>query len=225
VKPREDEKPLLRLATCAEAGGERRARRGSHMMPGTPRRAPEAATKRKTLAAQNISRMCLVCGADNPFGLQARFYELEAQAAGTEAGGGAAPAAGRELLGIFTVREEHQSYPGRLHGGVSSAILDETIGRAITIAHPGVWGVTAELTLRYRKPLPLDGEIRAVGRITRDTRRLFEGTGEIVLEDGSVAVEASGKYLKMTLGEITDDDFDQREWFVDARARPDEIDL
>jgi uncharacterized protein (TIGR00369 family) len=195
------------------------------MMPGTPRRAPEAATKRKTLAAQNISRMCLVCGADNPFGLQARFYELEAQAAGTEAGGGAAPAAGRELLGIFTVREEHQSYPGRLHGGVSSAILDETIGRAITIAHPGVWGVTAELTLRYRKPLPLDGEIRAVGRITRDTRRLFEGTGEIVLEDGSVAVEASGKYLKMTLGEITDVDFDQREWFVDARARPDEIDL
>jgi uncharacterized protein (TIGR00369 family) len=213
VKPQEDEKPLLRLATCTEAVDERRARRGSHMMPGTPRRAPEATTKRKTLAAQNISRMCLVCGADNPFGLQARFYELEAQAAG------------RELLGIFTVREEHQSYPGRLHGGVSSAILDETIGRAITIAHPGVWGVTAELTLRYRKPLPLEGEIRAVGRITRDTRRLFEGTGEILLEDGSVAVEASGKYLKMTLGEITDDDFDQREWFVDARARPDEIDL
>jgi len=182
--------------------------------------------------------MCLVCGADNPFGLQARFYELEAAAAeagggkaggaeagGAEAGAGAAPAAGPELLGIFTVREEHQSYPGRLHGGISSAILDETIGRAITIAHPGVWGVTAELTLRYRKPLPLSGEIRAVGRITRDTRRLFEGTGEILLEDGSVAVEASGKYLKMALGEITDDDFDQREWFADPRETPDEIDL
>ena len=183
-------------------------------------------TKRKTLAAQNISRMCLVCGAGNPLGLQARFYELEAETAGgAEAGGGAAPAAGRELLGVFTLREEHQSYPGRLHGGISSAILDETIGRAITIAHPGVWGVTAELTLRYRKPLPLTGEIRAVGRITRDTRRLFEGTGEILLEDGAVAVEASGKYLKMTLGEITEDDFDQREWFSDPRERPDEIDL
>ena len=174
--------------------------------------------------------MCLVCGADNPFGLQARFYELEAATA--EAGGGAATAAGpvraaagRELLGIFTVREEHQSYPGRLHGGIGSAILDETIGRAITIAHPGVWGVTAELTLRYRKPLPLNGEIRAVGRITRDTRRLFEGTGEILLDDGTVAVEASGKYLKMALGEITDDDFDQREWFADPRETPEEIDL
>ena len=188
--------------------------------------------------------MCLVCGADNPFGLQARFYELEAPVAPTgeaaasagggaapagegaaQAGGGAAPAAGRELLGVFTLREEHQSYPGRLHGGISSAILDETIGRAITIAHPGVWGVTAELTLRYRKPLPLTGKVRAVGRITRDTRRLFEGTGEILLDDGSVAVEASGKYLKMDLGEITDDDFDQREWFTDPRDRPDHIDL
>jgi acyl-coenzyme A thioesterase PaaI-like protein len=174
--------------------------------------------------------MCLVCGADNPFGLRARFYELAAADGGAEAGGGAAPAAGspaagRELLGVFTVREEHQSYPGRLHGGISSAILDETIGRAITIAHPGVWGVTAELTLRYRKPLPLTGEARAVGRITRDTRRLFEGTGEIVLADGSVAVEASGRYLKMSLGEITDDDFETREWFVDARERPDEVEL
>lgn len=181
----------------------------------------EAPTKRKTLAAQNISRMCLVCGADNQFGLQARFYELEAETPG----GGAAPAAGRELLGVFTLREEHQSYPGRLHGGISSAILDETIGRAITIAHPGTFGVTAELTLRYRKPLPPTGEVRAVGRITRDTRRLFEGTGEILLEDGSVAVEASGKYLKMDLGEITDDDFDQREWFADPREAPDHIDL
>ena len=183
-----------------------------------PRRPP---TKRKTLAAQNISRMCLVCGADNPFGLQARFYELEAETVGA----GGAEAGGAELLGIFTVREEHQSYPGRLHGGISSAILDETIGRAITVAHPGVWAVTAELTLRYRKPLPLTGEIRAVGRVTRDTRRLFEGTGEILLDDGTVAVEASGKYLKMALGEITDDDFDQRDWFVDARQRPDEIDV
>jgi uncharacterized protein (TIGR00369 family) len=193
----------------------------------------EDLTKRRTTAAQNISRMCLVCGADNPLGLQARFYELEAP--GGDAGAGEAagdpqagdpPAAGRELLGVFTVREEHQSYPGRLHGGISSAILDETIGRAITIAHPGTWGVTAELTLRFRKPLPLDGEIRAVGRITRDTRRLFEGTGEIVLDDGTVAVEASGKYLKLSLGDITDGDFaESGEWFADPRERPDQVEL
>ena len=79
--------------------------------------------ERKVVAAQNISRMCLVCGAENPAGLQGRFYELD----------------GGELLGVFRPRQGHQSYPGRLHGGISSAVLDETIGRAITIAHPGTW--------------------------------------------------------------------------------------
>ena len=77
---------------------------------------------RTVLASQNVSRMCLVCGAANPVSLKAQFLELE----------------GGDLLGVFRPLEVHQSYPGRLHGGISTAILDETIGRAITIADPGV---------------------------------------------------------------------------------------
>jgi uncharacterized protein (TIGR00369 family) len=164
---------------------------------------------RRILAAQNVSRMCLVCGIDNAFGLGARFYELE----------------GDELLGVFTPRDEHQSYPGRLHGGVASAMLDETIGRAVLLRHVDTWGVTAELTVRFRKPVPLEGELRCVARITRDTRRLFEGTGELLLADGTVAVEARGKYLKMSLEEIAADGMDESEWFADERERPERIDV
>jgi acyl-coenzyme A thioesterase PaaI-like protein len=177
---------------------------------------------------QNISRMCLVCGRDNEFGLHARFFELAAEA---PAAGGAPAAepdlapAGPELLGLFAVREEHQSYPGRLHGGISSTILDETIGRAILLLQPGAWGVTVEFTARFRKPVPLDDEIRCVARITRDTSRIFEGTGEILLADGSVAVEGSGKYIKQTLEGITDHDFIEREWFADTRETPGHVDL
>ena len=163
---------------------------------------------RKILAAQNISQMCMVCGKENPSGLHARFYELQ----------------GDELLGIFAPGTIHQGYPGRLHGGVASTILDETIGRAINIIDPSVWGVTVELTVRFRKPVPLDGEVHAIGRITRDSRRLFEGTGEIVLADGSVAVEASGKYMKLPIGDIVSGDF-EAEWFADERERPDSVDL
>lgn len=153
--------------------------------------------------------MCLVCGADNPFGLHARFYELE----------------DGELLGVFTTSLEHQSYPGRLHGGISSAILDETIGRAILIAHPDVWGVTAEFTVRYRAPVPLSEEVRAVARITRDTSRLFEGSGELLLDDGTVAVEARGKYVKMGLGDIAPQMSRDSEWFPDSRPRPGETEV
>lgn len=176
--------------------------------------------------------MCLVCGRDNPYGLHARFYEL---APAEPAGGGAAEepagagadaaAAGRELLGLFRVREEHQSYPGRLHGGISSTILDETIGRAILLLQPGAWGVTVEFTVRFRKPVPLDEEVRCVARITRDTSRIFEGSGEILLADGSVAVEGSGRYIKQSLEGITDHDFVEREWFTDPRETPGEVEL
>jgi uncharacterized protein (TIGR00369 family) len=162
----------------------------------------------KVLAAQNISRMCMVCGTQNGAGLHARFYELE----------------GGELLGLFTPAEHHQSYPGRLHGGVASAILDETIGRAVTMLDPTAWGVTVELTVRFRKPIPLDGDVRAIGRVTRDTRRIFEGSGEIVLSDGSVAVEATGKYMKMPIHDIADGDF-EAEWFADERTRPETVEL
>ena len=171
--------------------------------------------------------MCLVCGRDNPYGLHARFYELapERPAAPGAAGDETSVPAGPELLGLFHVREEHQSYPGRLHGGISSTILDETIGRAILLLQPGAWGVTVEFTVRFRKPMPLDEEVRCVARITRDTSRIFEGTGEILLADGSVAVEGQGKYIKQSLEGITDHDFVEREWFTDTRQAPDEVEL
>jgi len=163
----------------------------------------------KVRAVQNVSRMCLVCGVENVAGLGARFFELE----------------NGELVGVFQPKAEHQGYPGRLHGGVASAILDETIGRAINIADSHTWGVTVELTVKFRKPVPVDREIKAVGRITRDSTRLFEGTGEIVLEDGTAAVEARGKYLKMPLDDIASMEFSESEWFPDGLPAPAEIEL
>jgi hypothetical protein len=78
--------------------------------------------------------------------------------------------------------------------------------------------------VRFLKPVPLDEEICAIARITRDTRRVFEGTGEIVLADGTVAVEASGKYLKMPIETIADGDFESQ-WFADEREKPVATDL
>lgn len=157
-------------------------------------------------SAQNISRMCMVCGVENPAGLHARFYELDTG----------------ELAGVFTPREEHQGYPGRLHGGIASTILDEAIGRAINITDADAWGVTIELTVRYRKPVPLGSEIIAHARITKDSGRIFEGSGEIRLEDGSVAVEARGRYLRLPIDRIADGDFES-EWFADEGPLPNTI--
>ena len=150
-------------------------------------------------AKQPNSKMCLVCGLKNPFGLHTSFFELD----------------NNELLAIFKPRGEHQSYPGRLHGGIISTILDETIGRAIMIQSEGdIWGVTVDLQIRFKKPVPLDEELRVIGRIIKDSSRFFEGTGELLLQNGTVAATGHGKYLKVPLEKIADFDVDHQEWQV-----------
>lgn len=63
-------------------------------------------------------------------------------------------------------------------------------------------------------------------RVTYENKRTFEGTGEIVLADGSVAVEGKGRYLKMSLANITDDDFEGEQWRIVAQKDdPLEIEL
>jgi acyl-coenzyme A thioesterase PaaI-like protein len=160
---------------------------------------------------QPNAKMCFVCGMENSFGLQGRFYELE----------------NGELLALFRPRQEHQGYPGRLHGGLAATILDETIGRAIMLQYSeNIWGVTIDFSVRFRKPVPLDGEVRVISRISSDDRRTFAGTGEIVLADGTVAIEGAGKYLKMDIDKIADFDHEGDEWRVFAAPEdPESVEL
>jgi acyl-coenzyme A thioesterase PaaI-like protein len=153
----------------------------------------------KVTKKQPNSRMCFVCGMNNSFGLKSRFYELE----------------DGQLMAIFQPEDEHQGYPGRLHGGIAATILDETIGRAIMVAHSGnIWGVTIDFSMKLRKPVPMDGEIRVLARIVSEGKRSFLGEGKLILADGQVAVEGKGKYLKMDIEKIADFDHQGEDWQV-----------
>lgn len=155
---------------------------------------------------QPNSAYCFVCGVKNVAGIQVAFYETT--------NGEGTP----EVLARFMARNIHQGYPGRMHGGVATGILDETIGRALNIGigENGVpfWGVTIEIALRFQQPVPLEIELTARGRITKENRRLFEGTGELYLPDGTIAVTASGKYIKLPLDSIADVDTQALGWQV-----------
>jgi acyl-coenzyme A thioesterase PaaI-like protein len=148
---------------------------------------------------QPNSKMCFVCGLNNSFGLHSRFYELED---------------GR-LAAVFRALEQHQSYPGRLHGGIAATILDETIGRAIMVhRRDSIWGVTVDFSMKLRKPIPLAREILVLARIVSEGKRSFEGEGWIMLPDGQVAVEGRGRYLKMDIEKIADFDHQGDAWRV-----------
>ncbi|RME83043.1 MAG: PaaI family thioesterase [Caldilineae bacterium] len=132
--------------------------------------------------------MCFVCGMENPAGLHAHFYQVDE----------------RTCVGRFLPHENHQGYPGRVHGGVVAAMLDETLGRAVW-GDAKTWGVTAELTIRYKAPVPLGEMLTAVGRVVLERRRLFKAEGELLTADGTVAVVAHGTFIKMPLEQILED--------------------
>lgn len=152
--------------------------------------------KKIVVKKHNAGKGCFVCGVNNPFGLHTDFFELED---GT-------------LAARVTPSEHHQSYPGRLHGGISAALLDETIGRAISALEPDTWAVTVEITTRYKKPVPYGVPITVTGRIVENSRRLFTGEGEILLPSGEVAVLATAKYMKLKLSEISDFEANGESW-------------
>jgi len=165
----------------------------------------------KVTKKQPNSKMCFVCGLKNIAGLQASFFETD----------------GNNLIATFTPTEQHQSYPGRLHGGIASAILDETIGRAIMLgSETEIWGITLNLTMKYCKPVPLNTRLTVVGRVEEQNSRFFSGSGEILLPDGEIAVSARGRYMKAPIEKIADFDFVNNEWeVVSQESDPEYIEL
>lgn len=143
----------------------------------------------KVLRKQANSKYCLICGMENEHGVKAPFYEME----------------DNTVVSIFQYKEHHQSYPGRVHGGMISCMLDELIGRAIWITEPEMWAVTVTLNVKFRKPVPYNVDLKAVGKIINSKSRTFEGIGELYDMEGNLLASAEAVYFKLPLSKISED--------------------
>lgn len=142
----------------------------------------------KVVGKQRNSKMCVICGMENPFGLKAPFYNMEDGSVMTK----------------FMYREEHQSYPGRVHGGLIGAMLDELGFRACWVKGEDVWGVTMNLDTLYRKPVPYGKTLIGRGIVERQTARFAQVKSEIMAADGTVLASATGKFMLMGIGQIAE---------------------
>jgi len=176
--------------------------------PNDPDRIEPATLPLLTSRRQPGSALCFVCGTENPHGLGLAFYDD-----------------GRTVSAEVTAAEHHQSWPGVLHGGIISAILDETIAR-VAFIHDR-WVHTARLVVRFLKPAPLGQPLRATGELARDARLLMEMRGKLVLAStGEVLAEASGTFVPLpqetreALARKLGGDFAAwEEWMATHRAR------
>ncbi len=124
---------------------------------------------------QPTSRMCFICGRQNPVGLKLDFYEDHE----TE-----------RVRAEITVPDAYQGYPGVVHGGIVSAILDEVAGRAVIIGGGSEnLLATLRMTVRFRRPTPTETPLLAVGWVEQASGVGARVAGEIRLPDGTVTAE------------------------------------
>jgi acyl-coenzyme A thioesterase PaaI-like protein len=126
----------------------------------------------------DLARWCYACGDLNPIGLHLHFTIQED-------GWTSAP---------FTADKMHQGYPGFVHGGLVTTLLDEAMGWATYGA--GIWALTGKLELSFRKPVPVDETLTVRARITRDRGRLIESEADLRDASGTVLAQAKGVLLR-----------------------------
>jgi len=119
--------------------------------------------------------MCFICGRKNPVGLKLDFYEDHE----TE-----------QVRAKITVPDAYQGYPGVVHGGIVSAILDEVAGRAVLIeGNKDDLLATLRMTVRFRRPTPTETPLIGVGWVKRVGGIGAKVAGEIRLPDGTVTAD------------------------------------
>jgi len=124
-----------------------------------------------------VDQYCFVCGLENPEGLKAAFQSADGKATGR-----------------VSLRPEHQGYAGISHGGVVSALLDEAmVYAAVTL---GRWATTAELTVRFSKPVPTGEALVLAAEVTGHRSRLVECRAELRDSAGALLATATGKLMQ-----------------------------
>ena len=80
------------------------------------------------------------------------------------------------------------------HGGILCTVLDEVM--AWSLAGADNWGVTARMSVTFRKPASLETPLRAEGWVTRARRRLVDTAAHVVDQTtGEELATADGTYL------------------------------
>jgi acyl-coenzyme A thioesterase PaaI-like protein len=99
-----------------------------------------------------------------------------------------------EIAGQANFSFAYEGPPTCVHGGVIAELLDEVLGAANIVAeHPAMTGT---LTVRYRKPTPLNTDLRVEARFVRvDGRKVYTWGG--IYAGDILTAEADGIFIEV----------------------------
>jgi len=122
------------------------------------------------------SNACFVCGSSVP-GLHVRF------AGDTSA-----------VVAETTIGAPYQGFEGLVHGGILAGLVDDAMWHVIHQQHED-FPVTAELTVRYRRPVHIGERLTVRGELVSYRPRLMVAKAEVTNADGAVLVTAQGRFM------------------------------
>ena len=131
----------------------------------------------------NDDHFCFACGHKNPDGLRLKFTYPQPGTCRAE----------------FVPEQKYQGWKGILHGGIISTLLDEALAHAVGGAEGGGGAseaVTAELTVRFKKPVRIGSKIVLSGKVEKDNGKIVEASSELTDETGLVLASARGKLVR-----------------------------
>lgn len=126
---------------------------------------------------------CFVCGTLNPRGLHINF---EAAVAGI-------------VSAKWRPSGEFEGFPGVIHGGIVSTILDEAMSKAV--ASLGRQAFTCELKVRLRRHVAAGAPLVVRGWVLEKRKRRVLAEAALVTDAGEECAHAWGTFLEASLPE------------------------
>lgn len=104
------------------------------------------------------------------------------------------------ITGWFDGAPQYNGPPGFVHGGVIALVFDELLGVVAVVR--GAGAMTGTLTVRYRRPTPIQRRVALRAWLDRvDGRKVFI-RGEMLVDD-EVTAEAEGVFIRVAFLEGT----------------------
>ncbi len=120
---------------------------------------------------------CFACGTLNTHGLQLELH-----------------AGGDRCWTEITLDRRFEGWDGIAHGGIVCTLLDEVMAWAL-VEHDH-WGVTARMSVDFKRPVPIGRPVRAEGHVVAIRRRLVDAAGVVIDPvSGEVLARAEATYL------------------------------
>ncbi|MFT5193925.1 MAG: acyl-coenzyme A thioesterase PaaI-like protein [Cellvibrionaceae bacterium] len=117
---------------------------------------------------------------NNPGGLQLEFVPIKTED-------------GIMVRAETSVEQKFEGPPGHVHGGISSAILDEAMGNVCF--KNGYTCVSATQTTDWHRPTPLKTVLIIEAHIKHVEGKKVSTESKLMLEDGTILVSATGIYI------------------------------